>query len=70
MGSVVRITTLPTLLLFDYLWWPLARLTAARSDWTVVRMQFRDVDADFLRVAQATSRGEVDELRKTLATRD
>ena len=67
VGSVVRVPTLPLLLLVDYLWWPLARLTVARSGWTVVRVEFRDVDAEFVRVAEATSKDEVEEVRETLA---
>src|SRR3954469_23232250 len=49
-GTILRLATLPALLFVDYLWWPLARLTVARSGWTVVRVDFHDVDAEFVRL--------------------
>jgi hypothetical protein len=69
MGSVARMATLPVLLLVDLLWWPLAEVTQARSGWTVVRVDFHDVDAEFVRLAEATSKAEAEKLREQIAMR-
>jgi len=69
IGSVARMATMPVLLLVDFPWWPLAELTRARSGWTVVRVDFHDVDAEFVRLAEATSKAEADKLREQIAIR-
>jgi hypothetical protein len=69
LGSGLRILTLPLLALLDLSWWPLARLTVARSGWTVVRVDFDDVDAEFVRVAEAETKVEAERLRREMASK-
>ena len=69
VGSAVRVLTLPLFALIDLLWWPIARITIARSGWTVVRVDFDGPDAEFVRVAEAASKTEAmtrrDEIART-----
>ena len=69
IGVVARIATLPLLLVVDLLWWPVARMTVARSGWWVVRVDFHGVDAEFVRLAEAASKAEAERLLEQIASR-
>jgi hypothetical protein len=50
---ILRGLSLPFLTAFDFISWPIVARTAGRGPWWVVEVQFRDVDVDLVRVAEA-----------------
>ena len=71
VGGGVRMLTLPLFALVDLSWWPLARATVARSGWTVVRVDFHGVDAEFVRVVgEVATQAEAETLRREIAARN
>jgi hypothetical protein len=54
VGSLaLRSVSLPFVVAFDYLAWPVVRRTLGRGQWTVVKVQFHGLDAEMVRVAWA-----------------
>lgn len=52
---VVRLVSLPLLTLLDLVVWPIVRLTFGRGSWWVVEVRFHGPDAEFVRIAEASS---------------
>lgn len=55
---IVRLATLPLLTLVDVLAWPVVRRTLGRGSWWVVELRFHGPDAEFVRIAEASTRAE------------
>lgn len=55
---IVRFVTLPFVTLFDFVSWPVARRMLGRGSWWVVEVRFHGPDAEFVRIAEASTQDE------------
>ena len=59
IAYTVRIATLPLAMIADWIAAPILRLIAHEQIWWVVEVRFRGWDAEFVRIAEATTEAEV-----------
>lgn len=58
VALILRLVTLPLLTLVDFAAWPVARRMLGRGSWWVVEVRFHGPDAEFVRLAEASTHGE------------
>lgn len=58
VALVLRVASLPLLTLVDFVAWPVVRLTLGRGPWWVVDLRFHGPDAEFVRIAEASTYDE------------
>ena len=64
---VARAISIPVLALFDWAAWPIVKRTLGRGPWWVVELRWNDEDAEFVRIAQASTRAEAQSRRSALS---
>lgn len=64
---IARFVTLPFLTIFDVVAWPVARRTLGRGSWWVVEVRFHGPDAEFVRIAEASTQDEATAKRTEIA---
>ncbi len=63
----VRLVTIPLLVLWDWVTWPVVRRIAGRGPWYVVEVRFHGEDAEFVRIAEAPDQATAQQLRREFA---
>lgn len=68
LAVLTSLIALPTLGIVDLLTWPLLQAVAGRRTWWIVELRWHEHDAEFVRVAECTTKTEaVERLRSMRA---